>query len=261
MAGDPDLQVVADPGALAAAGAEHVVRACRTAVAGRGEFAIALSGGDTPKPLYERLGEEPFRSRVPWDKVRVFWGDERGVPPTDPRSNFRMAEETLLRRVPVRPERVHRMPAERADLDEAADEYADVLRVHVPAGAGGWPRLDLVLLGLGEDAHVASLFPGAPVLREARRTVVAYYVPAQGMNRMTLTAPVLSRAGEVLFLVSGASKAEALWRVLEGPRRPDVVPAQLIRPVGGGRVLWLADAASTSRLSRRAAARSEEGAG
>jgi len=255
------MQVLPDPTALAATGAEYVVRACREAVAVRGGFAVALSGGETPKLLYARLAEEPRRSAIPWDKVQVFWGDERCVPPTDPRSNFRMAQEALLARVPVTLERLHRIPAERADLDQAARDYAEELRRYLPQTPDGWPRLDLVLLGLGEDAHTASLFPETPALREASRAVVAYRVPGQDIGRVTLTAPVLNHAAEVVFLVSGERKAEALWKVFLGPREPEATPAQLIHPVAGGRVVWLVDAAAASRISLREASSHQEGAG
>ncbi len=257
---DPEVQVLPDAARLADAGADRIVRASREAAQTRGEFAIALSGGETPRLLYERLAEEPRRSAIPWEKVRVFWGDERCVPPDDPRSNFRMAQETLLSRVPISPARVHRMPGERADLDQAAREYADELRRHLPHAPAGWPKFDLVLLGLGEDAHTASLFPRTPVLNETRGIVVAYRLPGQEIARMTLTAPVLNHAAEVIFLVAGARKAAAVWTVLEGPRRPETAPAQLISPAAGGRIIWLLDSAAAARLqpgpapSRRGAA-------
>ncbi len=257
-----EVQVVRDAARLADAGADYVVRACRDAVAVRGEFAIALSGGETPKQLYERLAEEPRRSAIPWDTVRVFWGDERGVPPADPRSNFHMAHEALLAHVPVRPERVHRIPADRADLDQAAREYAEVLRTYLPATPDGWPRFDLVLLGLGEDAHTASLFPNTPALRETGRVAVATRVPGQEFGRITLTVPVLNHAAEVVFLVSGGRKANAVWTVFAGPRRPEAAPAQLIQPgINGGRLVCLADAAAASRLAPKAAPAPREGAG
>ena len=243
------LVVLPDLAQAAASAGERLARRCALAVAGRGECAIALAGGDTPRALYARLASEPLRSRIPWRQVRVFWGDERGVPPQDPRSNFRMAQEALLSRVPIPDHRIHRMPAERADAEAAAEAYAALLREHLPAAADGWPQFDLILLGLGEDAHTASLFPGAPVLREARRPVVAYQVPHLGMSRMTLTLPVLNHAAEVVFLVAGAQKAQALWAVLEGPRDPDRVPAQGIKPVAGT-VVWIVDAAAASRLTR-----------
>ncbi len=245
----PELVVLPDLASAAAVAAERFVSRCARAVADRGECAIALAGGDTPRALYARLAADPVRDRIAWGRVRLFWGDERGVSPQDARSNFRMAQEALLSRVPVPDNRIHRMPAERPDLAEAAEAYAALLREHLPAAADGWPRFDLVLLGLGEDAHTASLFPGAPALHEARRPVAAYEVPHLGMSRMTLTLPVLNHAGEVLFLVSGAPKAQALRAVLEGPRDPDRVPAQGVRPVAG-EVVWIVDGAAASRLTR-----------
>jgi 6-phosphogluconolactonase len=249
---EPEVVVLPDHDAFVAEAAERIAGRCRAVVGARGECAIALTGGDTPGPIYSRLAREPYRSRIPWDRVRVFWGDERCVPPEDPRSNFRGGWETLLSHVPVPADHVHRMPGERADLDRAAQEYEALLRSHVPRGPGGWPCLDLVLLGLGANAHIASLFPHAPALHESARAVVAYYVAEVGMDRMTLTPPVLDSATEILFLVSGSKKAEAVWRTLEGPREPDAVPAQLVRPTGG-RLVWLMDAQAASRLSSRPA--------
>jgi 6-phosphogluconolactonase len=199
--------------------------------------------------LYARLVEDPLRRRIAWDRLQVFWGDERGVPPTDPRSNFLMAQQTLLASVPIPSDRIHRMPAEEADGAAAARAYEAVLRAHTPATPDGWPQLDLVLLGLGEDAHTASLFPQSQVLREAHRSVVVYDVPHLGMTRMTLTAPVLNHAAEVIFLVAGEGKAAALRMVLEGPDDPDRLPAQLIRPISGGPA-WFVDAAAASQLTR-----------
>ncbi|HEX9246105.1 MAG TPA: 6-phosphogluconolactonase, partial [bacterium] len=193
----PEVLVVPDLSAAAAAAAERIARRCEQAAASRGECAIALSGGETPRALYARLAADPFRRRIPWPRIRVFWGDERGVPPDDPRSNYRMAREMLLDAVPVPADRIHRMPAERPDREAAAEAYAALLRAHLPQTADGWPRLDLVLLGLGDDAHTASLFPHAPALRETRRAVLAVDAPHLGMTRMTLTPPVLNHAGEI----------------------------------------------------------------
>jgi 6-phosphogluconolactonase len=249
-AGFPDLVVAPDLGAAARLAADRVARRCAAAVAERGECALALAGGDTPRALYTLLASEPFRTEIPWGRVRVFWGDERGVPPTDPQSNYRMVYETLLLRVPIAPHRIHRMPAERTDGAAAAEEYAGLLRAHLPVSTDGVPRLDLALLGLGADAHTASLFPGTPVLRERRRLVASYDVPDLVASRMTLTLPMLNHAGEVLFLVSGASKAQALAAVLEGPKDPDTLPAQGVRPVSG-QAVWIVDAAAASQLRSR----------
>jgi len=245
----PDVLVFPDLAAAAAAAAERVASRCARATADRGECALALSGGETPRALYARLGAPPFRERIPWGRLRLFWGDERGVPPDDPRSNYRMARETLLASVPVPDAQIHRMPAERADA-QAATAYAALLREHLPSTADGWPRLDLVLLGLGDDAHTASLFPHAQALRERERPVVAYHVPDLGMSRMTLTPPIFNAAREVLFLVAGPQKARALRAVLDGPRDPDAVPAQAIRPVDGA-LAWIVDADAASLLARR----------
>jgi 6-phosphogluconolactonase len=242
--------VVPDLSAATAAAAERIARRCEQAAASRGECAIALSGGETPRALYGRLAVDPFRRRIPWPRLRVFWGDERGVPPDDPRSNYRMAREMLLDIVSVPADRIHRMPAERPDREAAAEAYTALLRAHLPQTADGWPRFDLVLLGLGDDAHTASLFPHSPALRETRRAVLAVEAPHLGMTRMTLTPPVLNHAGEIIFLVAGPQKARAVRAVLEGPRQPDAVPAQAIKPVDGT-LVWIVDAAAASALTHR----------
>jgi len=241
--------VVSDLSAAAAAAAERIARRCEQAATSRGECAIALSGGETPRALYARLASDPFRRRIPWLRLRVFWGDERGVPPDDPRSNYRMARETLLDAVPVPDDRIHRMPAERPDREAAAEAYAALLRAHLPQTADGWPRFDLVLLGLGDDAHTASLFPHSPALRETRRAVLAVEAPHLRMTRMTLTPPVLNHARDIIFLVAGPQKAQAVRAVLEGPRQPDAVPAQAIRPVDGA-LVWIVDTSAAALTSR-----------
>jgi len=245
----PEIRVCADPAAAAVEAAELVAAICTRAVASRGACAVALSGGETPKPLYAALASDAYRRRVPWGRLHVFWGDERCVPPDDPRSNYRLARELLLSKVPVPAEQIHRMPGDTAHHEAAAAAYEATLRAVLPRTADGWPRFDLVLLGLGDNAHTASLFPRSAVLRERERAVVAEFVEDAGMWRMTLTVPVLTRAAETLFLVAGASKAEAVRAVLEGPADPDDVPAALIRPVDG-RVTWLLDAPAASRLTR-----------
>jgi 6-phosphogluconolactonase len=218
-------------------------------VAARGACAIALSGGDTPKALFARLAGEPYRRRIPWERLEVFWADERCVPPDDPQSNYKLAWDLLLSKVPVPGTQIYRMPGDMPEHAKAAAAYAKTLREHLPATADGWPRFDLILLGIGANAHTASLFPHTEAVRECERAVVAQFVEEVGMWRMTLTVPVLRRASDTLFLASGASKAEAVRAALEGPPNGDDVPASLIRPIDG-RVAWLLDRAAARGLGR-----------
>jgi 6-phosphogluconolactonase len=246
----PEIVVLPDLPAVAAEAAERTVAVCARAAAARGACAIALSGGETPKSLYARLASEPYAGRMPWDRLHVFWGDERCVPPDDPHSNYRLAREQLLSKVPVPEAQVHRMPADTGDHRAAAAAYDATLRAVLPLTVDGWPRFDLVLLGLGDNAHTASLFPRTEGVRVRDRAVFAEFIQNAGMWRMTLTVPVLVRAAETLFLVAGASKAEAVRAAIEGPADPLEVPAALIRPVDG-RVVWLLDEAAASRLAAR----------
>jgi 6-phosphogluconolactonase len=246
---NPEIVVFPDLEAAAADAAERFAGACDRTVAARGACAAALPGGDTPKPLFARLAAEPYRSRIPWDRLQLFWADERCVPPDDPRSNFKLANDLLLTKVPVVKTQIYRMPCDTDDPIAAAAAYERTLRAHLPATADGWPRLDFNFLGLGANAHTASLFPHTPAVRERERAVVAQYVDEVGMWRLTLTVPVLRRAADTVFLVAGASKAGAVRAALEGPPDRDDVPASLIRPIDG-RITWLLDAAAASGLSR-----------
>jgi 6-phosphogluconolactonase len=244
------LFIVADQAALAKEAAERCARIAEEAIARAGRFTIALSGGSTPKLLYSLLATEPYSTRLPWSKIHVFWGDERAVPSGDPDSNFGMAKATLLDRVPIPADRVHRMQAERDDLDLVAREYeAEIASVFAVPPTGDPPSFDLILLGLGPDGHTASLFPHTEAVRERARWVVRNHVPKLNSDRVTLTAPILNRGATVLFLVTGADKAPVLQAVLEGPADPDRLPAQLIRPTSG-RLIWLADRAAASRLTQ-----------
>jgi 6-phosphogluconolactonase len=245
------LLVVAEQTALAKEAAERCVRIAQEALARGGRFTIALSGGSTPKSLYSLLADEPYSTRVPWSKTHVFWGDERAVPPGDPDSNFGMAKATLLDRVPIPADRVHRIQAERPDLNVTAREYeAEIASVFAVPPTGDPPSFDLILLGLGPDGHTASLFPHTEAVRETSRWVVPNHVPTLKTDRVTLTAPILNRAATVLFLVAGTDKAPALQAVLEGPADPDRLPAQLIRPTAG-RLIWLVDRAAAGMLTTR----------
>ncbi len=246
-----DLMVLADQAALAAAAAELFAGAAERAVARTGRFTVALSGGSTPMLLYALLATEPYRSRLPWPQTHVFWGDERCVPPGHPDSNFGTAKAIFLDQVPVPAERLHRMQAEREDLDAAAHEYETLIaRIFAVVPSGEPPSFDLILLGLGPDGHTASLFPHTEAVRETKRWVVPNYVPKLHASRLTLTVPILNRGTTVLFLVSGADKAPVLREVLERPPDPDRLPSQLIRPVAG-RLSWLADQAAASQLSEK----------
>ncbi|MBZ0170680.1 MAG: 6-phosphogluconolactonase [Kofleriaceae bacterium] len=239
-----------DQAVLAREAAERLVVAAQQAMTRVGRFTIALAGGSTPKPLYALLTTEPYRTRVPWPQTHVFWGDERTVPPDHTDSNFAMAMATLLGHVPIPPEQIYRMPAERADLDAAACEYeAEIARRFAVQPTGKPPAFDLILLGLGTDGHTASLFPHSQALRETRRWVVANAVPQWATVRLTLTAPILNRGAMILFLVAGADKAPVLREVLEGPADPERLPAQLIRP-REGHLLWLVDRAAAGQLSK-----------
>lgn len=244
-----ELLVLDDPAAVAQEAARRFTALAGEAVQARGRFAVALSGGSTPRSLFALLADEPYRDRVPWDRVEVFWGDERWVPPTHPDSNYRLAREALLDHVPIPPERIHPIPAGEGDPAAAAAAYeAELARVLGGVPGGPPPALDLVLLGLGADGHTASLFPGTAGLAERRRWTVAHQVPQLRTWRVTLTWPVLNHAAQLLVLVVGADKAAALQAVLEGPEDVRRWPAQGIRPEGG-RLAWLVDRAAAARLA------------
>ena len=239
---DPEVRVVKGIGEIAREAAEEFSRRAEESVVGRGSFSVALSGGSTPRSLYVLLADpgEPYRARIPWDRIHFFWGDERQVPPDHPDSNYRMARVSLLSKVPLPPEHIHRIRTEWPDADEAAAEYEREIRSFFRLKRGERPRFDIILLGMGTDGHTASLFPGTDVLHEKERLVSAVRVEKLRSWRISLTLPVLNHAASVIFLVSGAGKAGTLESVLYGPYRPDILPAQLIRPVSG-HLLWLVD--------------------
>ncbi|MBI4608668.1 MAG: 6-phosphogluconolactonase [Candidatus Rokubacteria bacterium] len=239
---------LADAEAVSAAAARDFVALSRDAVAARGSFTVALSGGSTPRRLYQLLAEAPYRSEVAWERVEFFWGDERAVPPDHPDSNYRMAAVALLEKIGAAADRIHRIQAERADRDAAARHYQlEIARVFGVNPDGPPPALDLVLLGMGPDGHTASLFPHTAALREGRGWVMTHFVERLGAERITLTVPVLNRAREIRFLVAGSDKAATLRAVLEGPRDPERLPSQLIRPEAG-RLVWLVDRAAAAEL-------------
>ena len=245
-AGDatPRVRVFETAEELGAAAAARFVGLAREAVAERGSFSVALAGGQTPRRVYELLAGPELSAQVSWPDVHVFFGDERCVPPDDPDSNYRMARETLLSRVPVPAENVHRIEG-RGDAAAGASLYEDELRGFF--GDTDWPRFDLVLLGMGDDGHTASLFPSTPALDERRAWVAANRVGRLGAWRVTLTAPALNAARHVVFLVTGAGKAARLREVLCGERDPARLPAQLIWPADGT-LEWFIDKGAAANL-------------
>ena len=247
-----DVRVLENAEAVSRQVAADFVECAREAVARRGGFTVALSGGSTPRRLYQILAEAPYREAVEWSRVEFFWGDERAVPPDHPDSNYGMAAGALLDELGVRPAQIHRMEAERRDVGAAALDYQrEIARVLGADPEALPPAYDLILLGLGADGHTASLFPWSPALPERRRWVVVHFVPKLKADRMTLTAPIINRAREIRMLVAGADKAAALAEVLEGPPEPERLPAQLIRPEAG-RLVWLVDRAAAARLGAAA---------
>jgi 6-phosphogluconolactonase len=244
---EPQLIVLDDAQALYVHAAEEIVHFAGEAICTHGEFSLCLSGGSTPAATYELMAER-FHLSVDWKEVHFFWGDERCVPPDDPGSNFAMADRTMLSRLDLRPEQVHRIHGEQPP-EQAASAYEQHLRSFFHLDEGEFPRFNLMLLGLGDNVHTASLFPGIPALHERERIAVAVEVDAPQRHRVTLTAPVINNSSRVMFLVAGESKAQAVKSALEGPRDSDRFPAQLVAPDDGD-VVWLLDRAAASLLSR-----------
>ncbi len=247
------VRVFKSAAALAAGMAREFVVLARDAVEARGRFAVALSGGRTPRLVYERLSSPRVRNQLPWSRIEWFWGDERPVPPDHADSNYGLAASALFSKVPVDRSRIHRMEGERGDLVAAAADYEDAIaRVLGSGPAGGPPSFDLVLLGLGPDAHTASLFPGTKALTETRAWVVANPVPQLNTTRLTVTFPVIFAARAVRVLAAGAGKRDAVRAVLEGALDPERCPAQLLL-TGPGDVTWMLDEAAHGSASRRPA--------
>jgi 6-phosphogluconolactonase len=242
---DAECIVVSDPDALAHKAAEHWTHLAQEAVTSRGRFSVVLSGGSTPAGLYRLLAQSPYREQTPWHAVHLFWGDERCVPPDDPASNFRLAEEALISQVRIPPENIHRILGER-EPDAAARSYIQEIEDYF---CGPRARFDLVLLGLGSDGHTASLFPGSEALRESRMVVpMRARYEDRPTCRVTLTLLPINAARHVLFLVSGETKAEILKTAIEEPEAR--LPAQQVNPQAG-QLIWLVDKAAASRLQDR----------
>lgn len=228
----------ADEVARAAAG---LVQRIAADAARRGPFSIALAGGNTPRLLYQELSGEEWRGRVDWSTWRVYFGDERAVPPDDDASNFRMAREALLDQVPIDPAHVHRMEGELPDLDAAARDYSTLLEATLPRGDAGAPRLDCILLGLGENGHTASLFPGTEALSVAHAWATRGRADYAPFDRITLTYPALNAAAVVMFLVTGETKRDAVRATAAG-----ITPAAGVQP-HDGTLHWILDRAASGR--------------
>lgn len=244
----PDIQVFADAGEVARAAALRFVELARASINTNGRFSVALAGGSTPKRIYELLAGGEFAAQLYWPGVHVFFGDERSVPPDHADSNYRMANESLLSRVGLPAENVHRMRGE-GDAVANARLYEDELRDFF-GDTAAWPEFDLVMLGMGDDGHTASLFPGTHALDARSAWVAANWVEKLDTYRVTLTAPAINHARQVMFIVTGAGKAERLHEVLYGAPDPVRLPSQLIQPRAGA-LAWFLDEAAAAKLSRK----------
>jgi len=233
----PDLE------SLSHAAADLFIRQAKECVQARGRFSVALSGGRTPRRTYELLAQPPYRDRIDWPRMVVFWGDERCVPSNDPRSNARLAREALLDHVPIPAAQINPILCQ-ASPEEGAKGYEALLRNFFQNGP---PTLDLIFLGLGADGHTASLFPGSPALKEQTRWVAAVFREEETLGRVTLTPPFINQARAVAFLVAGADKAETLRHILQPPPDAFPLPARLINPASG-QLHWLVDRAAAMRL-------------
>jgi 6-phosphogluconolactonase len=251
------VRIYRDAEELALKAAQHFARLADQYVVGRGLFTVALAGGSTPRAMFKLLADTPFRETSPWSRIFFFWGDERCVPPDHPDSNYLMAQQTLLSKVPVPRQNIFRIPAELEDHDHAAELYCQTLSSFFLSGLGKshtqtaplsiMPRFDLILLGMGADGHTASLFPQTKALHMNDRIAVANFVPKFNTYRITLTATAINNARNVTFIVSGDDKAEALKEVLEGPYRPEIYPSQMVHP-SSGTLLWMVDEAAARML-------------
>lgn len=239
------LHIQKDPPAVTAALAEWITGTIETVLQNQDRFTWVLTGGNSPKALYDMLATSPYKERIAWNRVHIFWGDERVVPFSDDRNNARMTYAHLLNKVPVIPAQVHVMRTD-TEPEQAALEYEKTLSQYF--GETG-KSFDLVLSGMGDDGHTLSLFPGTEVIYEKEAWVKAFYLTSQQMYRITLTAPVVNRASFIVFLTFGANKSKALYEVLEGGADVDLYPSQVIKP-NSGELHWFVDEAAAALLSK-----------
>lgn len=241
----PKISVFETAEEVAQAAASRFVKMAQNSIEAEGRFSVALSGGSTPQRTYQLLASDEFKAQVDWPKIHIFFGDERCVPPDSRDSNYRMADEALLSQVNIPPQNIHRIRG-LGDAVANASLYEDELRTFF--NGASWPRFDLVLLGMGDDGHTASLFPGSAALREHKAWVAANWVEKLDAFRITLTAPAINPAAHVIFLVTGAGKAERVAEVINGTRDVERLPSQLIHPEAGT-LEWLLDRGAAARLS------------
>lgn len=244
MHGKPEIRIFPSQQELFRGAAETFSRLANEAIHAQGKFNVALSGGNTPRGLHHEVVAE-YAGKVPWDKVFFFWGDERHVPPDFPESNFRMAKETLLSKLPIFSDHVFRIAGELPDAEQAALLYEDTLRNQIHSASGEFPRFDLMLQGIGGDGHTASLFPGTKALGEKTRFVVGNWVEQHSTWRITVTYPVINNAANVMFLVDGAGKAGIVKKALQDLSAN--LPCQKVQPANGN-LMWYLDAAAGSKL-------------
>jgi 6-phosphogluconolactonase len=242
------IAIYPDTNILSHEAAQYIIRVAQESIVTHGRFTLALSGGNTPKKLYGLLASEPYASQIDWNLVEIFWSDERCVPPDSPDSNYHMAQEVLLSKVPIPANQIHRTPADEADRDAASEAYAQEMRNVF--GTNGVPKFDLIQLGMGPEGHTASLFPHQASLHEQQRLVMPVSVPKPPPARLTFTPPLLNAAAHILFLVTGTDKEEAVQAVLEGDHQPDEYPAQIVQP-SQGEVTWMLDTAAAAALKKR----------
>jgi 6-phosphogluconolactonase len=228
--------------------ADWIVECIAEALQKQDRFTWVLSGGSTPKALYELLAATPYREKIAWGKLHIFWGDERDVPFSDSRNNAKMAFETLLNHVPIPASQIHVMQTENISPEKSAEQYEKILHEYFLISGPQLPTFDLALLGMGDDGHVLSLFPGTAVVHEEKKWATSLWLEAQNMNRITLTKSVVNKSRQIAFLTIGANKAHALKEVLQGLYNPDLYPSQEIRPENG-ELHWFVDEAAASLLN------------
>jgi len=239
-----NIQIFPGVDALAHAAAELITTAATESIAARDVFHLVLSGGSTPRAIFSLLNREPYAQKIHWEKVHLWWGDERCVPPVHPDSNYRMAYDIFIKNLPIPDSQIHRIQAE-LPARQAAENYEMAIREKLPSET--FPLFDLVILGLGEDGHTASLFPHTSALSEKAKWVTENFVAKLDAWRITLTIPVINAARQVVILVSGESKAQTLKLVLQSPYEPEIYPIQMIKPEKGTKT-WLLDAQAAAKL-------------